>query len=171
MVVAISFVESALAFSWFAIVLLSFGLAGLLRQVRALADGQIATQAPTPGPALGANLARDFPTHDRLTGILFMSDGCSTCDMIQAKVPSLLRASSVELTMYIVTTGSPKSWAGDGVHIMPDGEKLFQKYRVSSTPFGVMLEPDGRVVLSGPVGSVEALDDLVMFTRSPEVSE
>jgi hypothetical protein len=147
-----SFQTSALLLSWVAILLLALVVAGLVRQVHALSQGvpQRATLGPAPGtPA---------PAFDRVGAglLLFLDLDCGVCAEV------LEAAGALDRPFRAIFAEDGPDTAPRGATVLT-GERhgLFEAYGVPATPFAVVIDEGGRVRSSEPVGSVEALRELM----------
>ncbi|MEV5572773.1 hypothetical protein AB0L06_22230 [Spirillospora sp. NPDC052269] len=147
-----SFQTSALLLSWVAILLLALVVAGLIRQVHALAGtGRTAPARPATGPETGAAA----PGFERLGPglVLFLDRDCGVCDEVLSLAEPPLRA---------VFAGPAPVAAAPGVTVLANEvDGLFDDYRVPATPFAVVLTEDGRVGRAAPVGSPDSLRELL----------
>ncbi|MFC4912757.1 hypothetical protein [Actinomadura gamaensis] len=147
-----SFQTSALLLSWVAILLLALVVAGLVRQVHALAGpGRVTAARPAPGPKRGAVA----PGFGRLGPglVLFLDRDCGVCEDVLAAAEPPLRA--------VFAGPAPAAVAPDVTVLAHEGAGLFEDYRVSATPFAVVLTEDGRIGAAAPVGSPESLRELL----------
>jgi hypothetical protein len=147
-----SFQTSALLVTWVALLLLALVVAGLVRQVHALSRGVPPTAAlgPTPGsPA---------PAFERLgPGLLiFLDVDCGVCAEV------LEAAGTFDHPIHAIFSGSAPDDLAPGITVLA-GERdgLFTSYRIPATPFAVLVDAGGRVRAAEPVGSPEALRELV----------
>ncbi|MBO2453945.1 hypothetical protein J4573_43130 [Actinomadura barringtoniae] len=147
-----SFQTSALLLSWVAILLLALVVAGLVRQVHALSRG--VPQRTTLGPAPGT----PAPAFDRLGAglLLFLDLDCGVCTEVLGSAGELGRPFKAIFAEDGPTAVPP------GVSVLT-GERhgLFEAYGVPATPFAVIVDGDGRVRTAEPVGSPEALRELM----------
>lgn len=151
-----SFQTTALLLSWVAILLLAMVVAGLVRQVHALAQG--APQASGLGPAPGSRA----PEFDRVGHglLLFLDRDCGTCADV------LTAAEALHTPAKAIFAGQPPETTLPAVADAPD---LFDAYGVPATPFAVVVDPTGRVRAAEPVGSTAALHDLLDALEGAEV--
>ncbi|MFI6515990.1 hypothetical protein ACIBF1_10565 [Spirillospora sp. NPDC050679] len=147
-----SFQTSALLLSWLAIGLLALVVAGLVRQVHALSQG-----APRPselGPPPGARA----PAFERLGPglLLFLDRDCGVCTEV------LEAAGGLGRPLRAVFAGpAPEGLAPEITVLEGELGGLFEDYRVPATPFAVLVDAAGRVRAAEPVGSPEALRELM----------
>ncbi|MBW8482181.1 hypothetical protein [Actinomadura parmotrematis] len=147
-----SFQTSALLLSWVAIALLALVVAGLVRQVHALTDGAPRRTALGPEPGAAA------PGFDRLGPglLLFLDRDCGVCGEVLDAADGLGRP------LHAVFSGPAADGLAPEITVLAgEGEGLFTDYRVPATPFAVLVDGHGRVTASEPVGSAEALRELL----------
>ncbi|HXA61022.1 MAG TPA: hypothetical protein VNW94_17825 [Streptosporangiaceae bacterium] len=142
-----SFEMTALLLSWVAILLLSLVVAGLVRQVHALARG------PQPA-ALGLAAGSLAPGFERLGPglLLFLSADCGACPDV------LAAAESLGGPVQAIFSGSALS---SGLPVHAGEQALFEAYKIPATPFAVLVGETGRVRAAEPVGSPAALRELM----------
>ncbi|MFG2002984.1 hypothetical protein ACGFNU_27875 [Spirillospora sp. NPDC048911] len=146
-----SFQTSALLLSWAAIVLLALVVAGLVRQVHALNQGPRAGESP-----LGLAPGTRAPGFDRLGPglLLFLDVDCGVCAEVLDAAGTLGRPVHA-----IFAHAAP---AAPGVTVLAnERDGLFDDYAVPATPFAVLVDARGRVRAAEPVGSTEALRELL----------
>ncbi|MFI0448761.1 hypothetical protein [Actinomadura sp. 6N118] len=152
-----SFQNSALLLSWVAIVLLALVVAGLVRQVHALSQGPPGSAGQSPlGPAAGTRA----PGFDRLGPglLLFLDVDCGVC------VEVLDEAGSLGRPIHAIFAGAAPEAPGITV-LANERDGLFEDYAVPATPFAVLVDASGRVRAAQPVGSTEALRELLGDTE------
>ncbi|MGH3731474.1 MAG: hypothetical protein ACRDTU_22430 [Micromonosporaceae bacterium] len=149
-----SFQTSALLLSWVAIALLALVVSGLVRQVHTLSTGatrrpdRIGLRPGSPAP----ELRRLLPGHGDTVVLLFLEPDCGTCGEVLAEAarhPVPVRA--------IYRQAGP---ADPPVPVHEDEADLFDAYDALATPYAVVVDRDGRVARSEPVGSRAALRTL-----------
>jgi hypothetical protein len=147
-----SFEMTAVLLSWVAILLLSLIVAGLLRQVHALGQGQ----RPT---ALGLTAGSAAPAFDRFGPglLLFLSADCGACPEVLAAAESLTESTGEPVHALFADT----ALTSERVSVHPDEHALFDAYKIPATPFAVVVGESGRVTVSEPVGSPGALRELL----------
>ena len=153
------FTTSALILSWVAIALLALVVSGLVRQVHQLSRGHV-VRSPgrlgvTPGSA--APHADELLAGDGKTLLLFLSAECRTCADVLAAAGRLDGPPAVRA----VYAGDAPAAPAAGVPVTGNRPDLFTAYDAIATPFAVLVGADGRVVRSEPLGSADALGDLV----------
>ena len=148
-----TFQTSALLLSWAAILLLALVVSGLVRQVHALAAGPRRV-GPRPG-ATAPGLAGLAPA-DRPLLLLFLSPDCRTCtEALDEAV-----AAGPVLALYAGTGPAGPPPAGP-VSLRTGQAALFDRYDVVATPYAVAVDRADRIAAAGPVGSRDALRDLL----------
>lgn len=162
----ISFQTTALLVTWIAIALLGLAMAGLVRQVHALTSG-----SQTRARGLGLSTGTVAPEFDRLspdparpTALLFLDDGCGSCTAVLDEVRTMVaRDPAPPVTFGVVFPGpvTQPPELGDNVLVHPNEHRLFAKYGVPATPFAVLVNRDGRVQQSAPLGSAAELRELL----------
>jgi len=158
---AFSAETSALILAWAAIVILTFALAGLLRQVRLLrtaALGRASTAAV--GPELGS-LAPELASTDSITAALFLEENCPMCDLVRLRLPRLLAATKQDVRPLFIYPNTLSTVAQPDESVLRDRPELFEKFGVRATPHAVIIDTKSRVLLSQPIGSLEALEEFV----------
>lgn len=156
------FMTSALIVSWLAILVLALVVSGLIRQVHQLSKSM--SVSPTRvglQPGAAAPGARD------LIGagggvLLFVSPGCRSC----------VEALDEAATWHADTGGeilavSATAVLDTTVPAVPDRPDLFERYDAIATPFAVVIDADGTVVRSEPVGSRAAVRDVLASAPKP----
>lgn len=153
-----SFETTALLVTWVALVLLALVVAGLVRQVHQLTQGRrtpdLGLSPGMPAPAL--DLVGAEPGHATL--LLFLSEDCPACKDVFEEALGLdggpaTRAVFAEDT---IVADPPAN-----LRILSGQAELFTAYQVPATPYGVIVDADGRVRTAEPVGSVRGLHTLV----------
>lgn len=175
-----TFQTSALIMSWVAILLLALVVSGLVRQVHALSAGVAGRTEPVglPAGALAPGLVRLAPdplapdrlAPDRLAPdqlarrrpvlLLFLSADCRTCGEVLDEAARNAHGSG--LAIHALYAGpAPAETPGLPVAVHGEQADLFERYDAIATPFAVMIDQDGRVVQSAPLGSAAALNTLL----------
>jgi len=163
----ISFETTALLLTWVAIALLGLAMAGLVRQVHALTSGghearrgDLGLPAGTAAPELD-RLSAD-PA--RPTALLFLDDGCGSCAAVLDEVRAVVERDPRPPVAFRAIFPGPGTRAvelGDDVAVFTDEHELFARYGVPAAPFGVLVDPAGRIRRYAPLGSATALRQLV----------
>ncbi len=156
-----SFEMSAILFSWVAIALLGFAMAGIVRQVHVLREG-LQPRIREPGPIIGGQAAsvRGVSMHDSSL-LIFADSSCGKCDQVLAEFLRTAEASQ-KSSMVVLYRGPANGLSG--VRTLPDQEELFEQYNVSATPFAVLVNR-GVIIAARPVGSVEIFREFVERAR------
>lgn len=161
-----SFQTSALILSWVAILLLALVVSGLVRQVHALSTGLVRPSESVglrPGaPAPGLDLLA--PSRAGPVLLLFLSPDCRTCTAVLDE--AIGRAGRDALTIRVLYAGPVPAATAEPPAELPialhgGAAELFERYDAIATPFAVLVDPDGRVIRSEPVGSPAALRTLL----------
>jgi len=158
-----SFETSALILTWVALLTLAFGMAGLLRQIRAIT----AVLQPNPvniGPAVGS-LAPDLDVlpvaYNRRAPhvLIFVDTDCGSCDVVLEHL-ALARKNTPLPNCVALFRGQTTHVDGtrNGLHILAEQAHMFAALQVPVTPFAVAVGGDGRVRAADAVGSPDALD-------------
>ncbi|GAA2414679.1 hypothetical protein GCM10010191_25890 [Actinomadura vinacea] len=154
-----SFQTSAILLSWAAILLLSLVVAGLVRQVHALSGGAGPARREMLGPRPGSSA----PEFDRLGPglLLFLDRECGVCaEVLDSVVPDAAGRVSAIFSGPAPDGVGGTSWTG-GTVLTDERDGLFVSYGVPATPFAVVVDASGRVRAAEPVGSPEALRELM----------
>jgi hypothetical protein len=158
-----SFHSSAIVLAWLAILILAFAMAGLLQQVRRLSAGR-STQA-TMGLRSGMQappLRQDAqPLPEVNTVVLFLEPGCEVCERNLRRAEDLAEENEGDLHVVAIFPASADGFRPRRVEFVEHGSEAFSRYQVPLTPFGVAVDRSGRVVQAMPLGSEEALEELV----------
>ncbi len=164
-----SFIESAVVLAWVALLLLGFGLAGLLRQVslltRQLQGGGNASAGAATGAAtarttrdlVGFRLPPEGPTAALVdpaawrTLVAFVSPGCPSCTQTLQALSADPAVSGGQVALVAVSTGScePARAAMTGAphgSCLPEGRDLLARLSVPATPYLVVLDGQGTLL-------------------------
>lgn len=165
-----SFTTTALVVTWAALALLSFAVAGLMRQVLVLSRGgarPVEPVGPRPGkpvPSIGANAA-----WTRESVVLFLSDDCPSCHEVVPAFAGLAETHDDDDDFIAVFAGrSAGNGLGERVRTVTGARSLLHEYDVPVLPFAVRVSEHGVVVDSAPVGSVARLHAFVEKHRRRE---
>jgi hypothetical protein len=162
----VSVETTALILAWIAIVILACGLAGALLQIQALRVG--VPSVGSVGPRVGTrpvSVLPGRPSWPNRTLLLFMDATCEVCgDLVEAIERSGHPDSELELVA--VYPGAANGHPSDAMTVLEREAALFEAFRVSVTPLGVIVDENGSVLAAEPVGSLERLDALMSFPRS-----
>ncbi|TNY37083.1 TlpA family protein disulfide reductase [Thermomonospora catenispora] len=151
--------------TWAAIALLAFVVAGLVRRVHLLAGGG---RPADPGPAVGApaphfaRLAPD-PAAER-TLLLFLDADCGACPRVLAELRAIRAERGRPLPVAALYAGRAPREPAEDVAVHAEEASLFEEYRIPAVPFAVLVDRSGRVRAARPVGSPEALRELLAET-------
>lgn len=149
---------TALLLAWLAILILALAMAGLLRQLE-----EIRHQLPRAGRRLGPALNQPAPSIQGLEIgepmlLIFADQHCLTCerllDALEAD-PDRFDLNVVALYRRDVMPNRPRILTLVGQH------EAFARFGITLTPFAVLIDALGSVVVADVVDSIEALDRLV----------
>jgi hypothetical protein len=183
-----SFGTSALLLAWIAIVLLAFGLAGLLRQVSLLTRGRLGNGAPIgPGSGLAPRTTRDLvgfrlPATGGLadlpvagahrTVVVFVSPGCPSCTQTLEGLAVLPEVTAGSVAVVAVSTGScepARAAMGDvpgrSALCISRGRSLLEALHVPATPYLMALDEEGTIVVAALPSEDTDLGSWVRHTR------
>ena len=157
-----SFQTSALILSWIAILLLALVVSGLVRQVHALSNGTAGRPGSVglrPGsPA--AQFRRLAPPSPATLVLLFLDDGCATCDQLLDEAAEQAQRTDGMLRVLYRHTIPPRG-ADLPLTVLGEQAELFDRYDAIATPFAVVIDAAGLIRRSEPVGSRVALRHLL----------
>jgi hypothetical protein len=166
-----SFQTSALILSWVAILLLALVVSGLVRQVHALSigtlgrPGSVGLRPGSPAPRF-----RDLaPPSPATLVLLFLDHACATCDRLLDEAAELVQRTHAVLRVLYRDTVPPKA-AELPITVLGDRADLFDRYDAIATPFAVVIDKDGRIQRSEPVGARMALRHLLDQVDNPPSS-
>lgn len=147
---------------WVAIGVLALAVSGLLRQLHSL----VAAHAPRALAPVGLEVGTLAPRLPALVGmgvepilILFMDTGCATCDRVKPDISRLTELGDIG-TVFALYAGDSDGELGNNLRVVDQQTEAFALYRVPLTPYGVGVDANGIVLVSGPIGSREALRDM-----------
>jgi hypothetical protein len=170
-----SFETTALLVTWVAILLLAFVVAGLVRQVHGLTSGR--PRAAPLGLPVGAAAPglTDIAPVGRPTVVLFLEESCSTCTEVLHEMVTFRqshRAASGARTVAVFRGDAPAMDRNDReAPVLTSRDDLFDQYRIPVTPFVVVVDEEGRIRVSEPIGSAVALrTHLEQWGSTPELS-
>ncbi len=156
-----SFEITALLLAWIAIALLGLAMSGVLRQLHALTETRSSRNV---GPARGESLSlfADAEGTGSLTRVvLFVDADCDACAQLLPHFSALARRYA-ELDFALISSGTfNDALLSERVRLYTDQSGAFERYRILVTPFGIVLDGEGKVVEALPIGSMEMLTDLV----------
>ncbi|MFD7445913.1 hypothetical protein [Streptomyces sp. NPDC059909] len=178
------FTTSALIASWAAIALLALVVSGLVRQVHQLSraqpnrPGRVGIAPGAPAPGLDAARLDDAAGLDNLLTpgraalLLFLDADCSTCVQVLAGAEAwTIRQgqgqgqegqdhgqSDAVAPQVLGLYAGPAPQAGEGAVPVRGGRpELFTAYDIPATPYAVVIDAEGRIARSEPLGSPTAL--------------
>lgn len=159
-----SFTASALVLTWAALLLLSLVVAGLVRQVHEL---QRSRTTSAPRPAGRGRVGAIVPPIDgvdptRVRVLLLLDAGCDAC-------ASLLDGIAGTLSEQVITRDIALLYAGDvdpdairlGVPLVAGAREVFDAIGATALPYGIAVDPSGRVAAATPIGAVAQLMPLL----------
>ncbi|MFB8444667.1 hypothetical protein ACFC7A_37040 [Streptomyces niveus] len=157
------FTTSAVIASWAAIALLALVVSGLIRQVHQLSRTQqhpgrvgIATGASAPGLDPAALDGLLTPGHAAL--LLFLDADCRTCAdvLAEARAWTVRQNAGAPQVLGFYAGAGPQAEEGS-VPVRDHRPELFAAYDIPATPYAVVIDPEGRIARSEPLGSPTAL--------------
>lgn len=179
------FTTSAVIASWAAIALLALVVSGLIRQVHQLSRTQphrpgrvgIAPGAPAPGlnaadlDGGGLHAARldasglepaaldSLLTPGRTALLLFLDADCRTCGQVLDEAGAwTIRQDDATAPQVLGLYAGAGPQADEGAVPLRDHRpELFTAYDIPATPYAVVIDPQGRIARSEPLGSPTAL--------------
>lgn len=159
-----SFMQSAVLLAWVAIVLLTLGFAGLLRQVTLLTRGQAGSSTSASASSGSPRSTRDLvgfrlPAHGELPGLVepgahrtvvtFVSPGCSSCALTLTGLAEVPDVQDGSVALVAVSTGSCdpalENLAGTG-RCIGQGRALLEALHVPATPYLMAVDGAGTIV-------------------------
>jgi len=159
------FETAAILLSWIANALLGLALAGLMRQVHWLVSANQPLDRLGPGVGTRAPvLAGVSYTESERTLIIFMADNCPLCADLTPTAQSLALTATHEGAQVLIARIGTEGAEHPGTGRMTQDD--LRLWRISFTPFAVIVASDSRVLDARPVDSVETLRALV--TRTTE---
>ncbi|MQA26895.1 MAG: hypothetical protein GEU94_15865 [Micromonosporaceae bacterium] len=144
-----SVMTAAVVLAWICLILLAFGLAGLLRQVRDLHQDLAELGAQGARPLRGRQVA-EFAGAP--TAVLVVDPGCSMCTPVVevfTEVAAAAREARFEVLSYRVSADWP---ANPQVRQRID-ERLYQRLDVPWAPALLVTDDDGVITSATPVES------------------
>lgn len=109
---------------------------------------------------------------DRRTVLVFLEDGCSTCEDVLPKLRELVdELPDTEMWLLFEREPSAKNVVRDGLVLrVLVSEKAFRRWHIRSVPFACVLNPDGTLEAKGQmVGEVERLRQTLGLDPAPTV--
>jgi len=172
-----TFTSAALLTSWLAILVLTLGMAGLLRQVQHLSgammlrDGGPEAQSQTGGLGV-SGLA--LPPSGPLAGLapqgpsavvaVFVSPGCSSCAAVLTELADRFDAPEPGAEIVVVSSGPcDASVLPSGARCLGDAMNVLEQLRVPGTPYLMHIEAD-RTIGAGQLAT--SRDDVAAFLGS-----
>lgn len=160
----ISFVPFAFAVTWTALALTGFVVAGLVRQVHELRHTAVALPKPrigeqVPGHVIPGAIGGDSTP----VTLLLVKEGCSVCSSVLSTLEDI---ASTDSNLTVVYPGQLPRSAPEGIRLIGQGHSLFDYLRVVATPHVAVLDTAGRLRISQPVGSPQALKSIIEQNRA-----
>lgn len=156
-----TFEMTALILSWGAILLMGLALSGIVRQVRYL------TSIATPGAGPYAHLlGKPAPSVTRSTTeakpqvLLFVNAECEVCEE-RLKELDQIAQSSPNVAFGALFAGPLNGFRSRHLKMHPEQDLLFEAMKIPITPFGIATRTDGVISFASPIGSADALKQLV----------
>lgn len=162
-----SFELTALLLAWVAILLLALAVSGLLRQVRALNLRPTAVRLET-NTAVGKTIALDtsmLDGHAPIAVLLFVTPDCQVCQARLQDLEKLTASDTIGFSVAAVFPGAANGFRSSSIRVLENQKEVFERLQIPVTPFGVVLSKEGVVIRSAPVGSPEAVRELVEQAR------
>lgn len=159
-----SLTGSAIVLAWLAILLLTFAMAGLLRQVRILTELRTSSggagslrsvQVSRSGQAL---LGNALPASGAGYALLFVTDECGSCERALAVFTAAAAADGQGRRHIAVSGGNGPASLSEDVLLVADRPDLFVEVGVDVTPYFLALGPDLAIQASLPVGDPMTLE-------------
>ena len=170
---------------WLLVVFLLLAVFALARQVgllhnklgdtgaRMLNDGpEIGDQAPELGAVdLDGRVVTLGSGRGKLSLLVFVLPGCSTCGQLMPAVRALWRSERKSMEVCVVSLADDAKTrefaAGHDLKPIPiiSGAAVAQRYEVRMPPYGILVGSDGKVKAKGLVNSLEHLESLVAAVR------
>lgn len=157
-----SFVLASLAVSWIAVVLLALVAANLHFRLAHVERSLRERESRTPfGHLLGRSLPEVLgPRASPATRLAFvLASDCPSCERILAELRETGRGVGVAVLWR--DAPQPVSSLPSGVTVIDDGPQVSRELGVRVAPFALRADASGQIVRAAPVGSVEALADLL----------
>lgn len=157
------FVTSALLVSWVAIALLALVVSGLVRQVHQLSRGGAVRTSGRLGvtPGSRAPHSGELLAEGRETLLLFLSAECRTCADVLTEAERLAEPEEADAPRVQALYADAAPTTATTVPVIDHRPDLFTAYDAIATPFAVVVDATGRVVRSEPLGSPDALRELL----------
>lgn len=165
----IDWLGGAILLAWIAIILLAFGLSGILREVREL-RGFLAGSGPEDqlsiGKQLSAEVIRLVPLDEPGIHVLLLAS--TTCLSCEEVVPAALALPDrlPTLTVTVAFRESQSKWMAQPPSRVVQSDAAFESLGVEIVPFAVVMDSHGRVLAAEPVGSRERLEMAVSLPHT-----
>ena len=153
-----SFELSALLVTWIAILLLAFGMSGILRQLRALQASRSTVPFGLPSGLRAPRLTGvDDRWPHRSSLLVFMDTACSSCERLLGELGQVAEEVTDKIDLAVVFPSASKHTVPPNVRLFTSQAEAFEQFEVPLVPYAVALREDGVVLGGGPVGSIELL--------------
>jgi hypothetical protein len=150
---------AAVILAWLAIILLAFAMAGILKQMHALAVGPDRSVPLGPRIGIQAPLREELQLQPAASAILlFTSPTCDTCNALIANLPVDLIPAGWQLN--VISRESVDIPRDGRVNPIPDAAKAFDAYAIRSTPYAVSID-DGVITGATYAGSIALFREFV----------
>jgi hypothetical protein len=166
-----SFVTSIVVVELVALLILSLAVAGLIRQVRFLSRGVGATLTRKSPSTVDGFVGRsigglpELSTSDgRPSVVLFASGDCQICDERFSDLEAIA-AIRGEIDFRIVLQGRSNRFNSPHIPVLQDRRDIFSSLGIPVTPFGISVDGEGTISEARPLGSAQAVTDLVATTK------
>jgi hypothetical protein len=152
--------ESAVILAWIVILLLSFTMAGMVRQLHALttqgAGGRVVSWAAAVGHPAPASLGHPY-SRQRPTVVVFASSDCATCEQVVRALPELASERPGSVEFVVAYRAGAFELDHRGVTVRTDQAGVFGDFHVPALPFAVVVDVSGRIAQAEPLGSLADL--------------
>jgi len=173
--------EFVIAALWTCVVVQFLLILALARQVGLLNErlGPVGARAAPPGPDIGTVIdpveladsqTRSITIGGRQAGrtlAVFVTAGCPACTHLVPALKTIQRSTPdvevVPISLDAATAASTTRGDADGYRPLPlvYGRELGREWRISVTPYAVLLDSGGAVVSKGLVSHLEHLESLL----------
>jgi hypothetical protein len=151
---------AAVVLAWLALIVLTFAMAGLLRQLRDIQAGIARPVAQAPGVA---PVSREIPESLRPRGtttysvVLLVDENCPLCAEVAPVFEQVAAAGSLDLTFVVLGRVRSESYEQDGrIEYVADAG-AYHRLDPGWRPAVLAVDTQGRVVVAEPAGSEEAM--------------
>jgi hypothetical protein len=99
------------------------------------------------------------------TVLLFVTSDCEVCKPRLSELASIAEVEGDKVGFGVVFTGSANGLKPDGVRVFERQQAVVAQFGMQATPFGAAIRPDGLISDVQPVGSSQAIQELVQAAR------